>query len=169
MKRRFFMLAVLIWMLPVTCLATEIRGNIRLKMAYHGVTVPGGTVVLYDVSTCPKEMSPEELTDFMKNTSALGESRQIDGSGTANFENLRPGVYLLTQKVPADGYLTMKPFCVSLPITVNGKLIYEINAAPKLQPKDKLPQTGQLVWPAWAFIGMGLTFIGIGLSNLKRE
>lgn len=169
MIRRWMLIFLVFLALPVTCLAADRLGCIRLTMNYDGKPVTGGTVALYDVTACPEEMNPEELAAYVKEQDLPGEIRQIDKEGRVTFENLAHGVYLLTQKVPAEGYLPMKPFIVSLPISLNGQLIYEIDAFPKLQPKEKLPQTGQLIWPAWAFIGAGLAFIGIGLSNLKRE
>ena len=159
----------LLLVMPITCIAAENEGTIRLKMRYNGNTVPGGTVVVYDVSACPGDRNPKELEKYVKQKNLPGECKQIDGSGTVEFDNLATGVYLLTQKVPADGYLAMNPFCVSIPISVNGQLIYEIDASPKLEPEHNLPQTGQLIWPVWAFIGFGLVFIGIGLTKLKME
>ena len=169
MKRHLFLFLCLLLLMPIRCVAAENRGTIRLQMAYNGNAVAGGSVVLYNVTTCHGEMDPKELAAYVKKMGLPGEQKQIDSTGTVTFENLPSGIYLLIQKNSAEGYLAMKPFCISLPMSVNGQMMYEIDASPKLQPKDKLPQTGQIIWPAWAFIGFGLAFIGIGLSNLKRE
>ena len=169
MKRRWFLFVFLLLMMPSTCFAVENRGYIRLSMTYDGESVIGGTVTIYDVTGIADELSPEELADYAKRNSLPEQTKTVNSGGLVKFENLVPGQYLLTQDKAAEGFFKMKPFCVSLPMMVDGDLCYEIDASPKLEPEHKLPQTGQLIWPAWAFIGLGLVFIGIGLSNQKRE
>jgi LPXTG-motif cell wall-anchored protein len=78
---------------------------------------------------------------------------------------------LLAQEQTPSGFRQMNPFLVSVPITVNGQIRYNINAFPKLEKirEEKLPQTGQRKQQVWALMGGGIVLIGLGIHLRKRK
>lgn len=165
----FLMLTVLI--VPMTAFAAERTGSIRLTMHHGSDAVPGGTVTLYCITGWEDMTDPQKLAASAADAGLPGTTRQVGTDGRIVYEDLEPGQYLLVQKAAAEGYLSMKPFCVSLPMSVGGELIYHIDASPKLElvPSEKLPQTGLLVWPAWVLLGAGAMLIGIGIFSEKQK
>ena len=168
MKLRWLFGVLMLFAIPISCLAAENRGYIRLTMAYDGQTVAGGTVTLYDVSNCPEEIDPLEMLVYVKELGIPGVEKQVSASGQVIFNDLPAGYYLLVQQKAAKGYYPMNPFLIRLAVAPGGSQVTCIDAAPKLAPEKKLPQTGQLIWPAWVFIGGGGLFIGIGLFHRKE-
>jgi len=169
MKRRLFYAVLVLLVLPITCFAAENRGFIRLTMAYGGQTVSGGTVTLYDVSKGPEETPPHEMLEYVKRVGISGTEKKVDATGQVVFDDLPAGHYLLVQEKPAEGFYPIKPFLIRLSLASGGTQVNSVDAAPKMEPEKKLPQTGQLIWPAWIFIGAGGVFIGIGLFQWKGK
>lgn len=167
MKRRWLFAVLVLLMIPITCVAAENREYIRLTMSYDGKAVTSGTVTLYDVSNSPAGIEPPDMLVYVKKQGIPGTEKQVDNSGQVVFDNLPAGYYLLVQQEAAEGFYPIKPFLIRLSLAAGGTRVNCIDAAPKLEPLKKLPQTGQLVWPAWAFIGAGALFIGIGLFQRK--
>ncbi len=100
----------------------------------------------------------------------------------ASFDNLTPGLYLIVQYDPAEGYYVLSPFLVSVPYMVNGEYVYDVTASAKSElekepptettkPSGGLPQTGQLNWPVPTLAALGMMLIAIGwvLRNKKQE
>lgn len=102
-----------------------------------------------------------------------------DENGRAVFFDLTPGLYLVAQDVPADGYLGFSPFLVGLPNYEDGTYVYNVNASPKVddiqtlptepettapttEPDETLPQTGQLNWPVPVMAVAGLLLFALG-------
>lgn len=72
-----------------------------------------------------------ELVALSKNAKAVGvQTAQSDG--TVSFDNLKVGVYLVVQTKVADGYEDTNPFLVTIPMKQDGKLVYDVNATPKV-------------------------------------
>lgn len=96
--------------------------------------------------------------------------------GKAEFQNVEPGLYLVTQekKDATKGYEPIDPFLISVPNYKNERYYSEVTSDPKVpletlpptkptKPSDpKLPQTGQLNWPVplLAITGIGMFAIG---------
>ncbi len=169
MKRQLAIVLLLLMAVPMTVFAQNSRGYIRLKMAYDGQPVSGGSVTLYDVSDSPERIGPLEMLVYVKELGIPGTEKPVDTSGVVVFDNLPAGLYLLVQQKAPAGFYPIKPFLVRLSLVAGGTQIDGIDAAPKLEPEKKLPQTGQLVWPAWVLLGCGISFVGIGLLAWKRE
>lgn len=169
MKWRWMVMLLLLMTVPVTALAKDGSGSIRLKMAYDGEPVAGGTVTLYDVSDSPEGVGPLEMLVYVRELGIPGTEKPVDASGFVTFGGLKPGLYLLVQQKAAPGFYPVNPFLVRLPQKASGIQSGDIEAAPKLEPEKKLPQTGQLIWPAWALLGSGIMFVGIGILAWKRE
>lgn len=160
----------------------DAQGSVRVQMKTDSTPVPGGSLILYRVGAIVQtdtgfgfvpagefECYPGTLEDLGKTTAAelakyaasngiSGEGKTIDETGTAVFDPLEPGLYLLTQPKSGDGYLPADPFLVTLPMAQDGSYVYQVDASPKVtlrpvpteptRPGDPtLPQTGQLNWP----------------------
>ena len=65
----------------------------------------------------------------------------------------------------------MEPFLISIPVTINGEVIWEVEAQPKMQPlPDKfLPQTGQLHWPIPVLGGVGIILTCAGYLMIRKK
>ncbi len=106
--------------------------------------------------------------------------KNIGEDGNAAFEALSVGLYLVSQSNPADGYLTIDSFLVSLPYMEDGVYKYELVSHPKTEleqdenetdtPVDpELPQTGLLWWPVPVLLCAGLTFFVLGVLLYRRK
>lgn len=126
---------------------------------------------MYCVTDLEDTTDPERMAAEVLNWELPGTVREVGSDGYVEFSDLSPGQYLLVQLEAANGFLPMKPFCVSLPMWLEETLTYQIDAAPKLEPVpgEKLPQTGLLIWPAWVLLGTGALLVGIGAFARKRE
>jgi len=165
----FLILAALT--VPMRVFAAEESCSIRLTMHCGSNPVPGGTVTLYCITGWADTADPEKLSEAVAARGLYGTTGQVSEGGCLEYQDLEPGQYLLVQSKAAEGYQSMKPFCVSVPMSIGGKLIYHIDAKPKLEPVpgEKLPQTGQLIWPVWLLLGTGTFLVGIGLLTGKRR
>lgn len=148
--------------------------KIQLRDVYFPDRPIGGTVVLHKVGDAKVENSnltfalttafsgsgvsladvnaPDlaaQLADYASENNLAGTSVQADANGYATFSGLSTGLYLVVQAEAVDGYLTVTPFLVSLPM-YNGEngWIYNIEAAPKVQrpPKDEISVTVVKKW-----------------------
>lgn len=142
------------------------KGTITVTMTYDGRPVPGGALTLYRVGDIAQDdgnysfvlndafkESGADLTDITSDTlaqelaryaaneriEAVGTQR-IGNDGTAVFEELELGLYLVVQSQAAAGYYRAAPFLVSVPMMENGKYVYEIDASPKVE-LEKAPVT----------------------------
>lgn len=176
----------------------DAQGSVRVQMKTDSTPVPGGSLTLYRVGAIVQtdtgfgfvpigefEGYPGTLEDLGKTTAAelakyaasngiSGEGKTIDETGTAVFDPLEPGLYLLTQPKSGDGYLPADPFLVTLPMAQDGHYVYQVDASPKVtlhpaptqptQPGDPtLPQTGQLNWPIPVLVAAGASCLIAGV------
>lgn len=190
-------------------------GTITLNMEVGGDGIPGGMLALFRVGeisesdgnysfVLTEEFTPsgQTLEDIRSSTlpGALADyaifmelapcqETEVDETGHAVFENVEPGLYLIIQTKPAEGYNPVNPFLVSLPVYEDGIYRYQVDATPKMsdlipeettQPTETtptkpseptLPQTGQLNWPVPVLVtcGLGLFLLGWILCFGKRK
>ena len=192
-------------------------GSITLDLTYQGEPVPGGDLTLYTVALgvlAPDgayvlEFTPEfadcgislenlsspetaqALHQWAQEQEAASMTAEIDENGHVAFENLPLGLYLLVQETAAEGFDALRPFLVTVPVSGDDGLIYDVNAAPKvtLEPaptepseptepteptepsEPDLPQTGQNKWPipVMAVIGSFLFIAGCCLVVSDRR
>lgn len=111
------------------------------------------------------------------------EIRNLGDDGKTTFSGLEAGLYLVVQYKAAKGYECCDPFLVSLPYYKDGKYHHDLTAGPKpalirepekqqpVQPRGRLPQTGQLNWPVPVLTAAGLALftLGWGLRFGKRR
>ena len=170
-----------------------VQGSIHITMRYDGSFVSGGEMTLYRVGDIAEEngnycflptqqfqpadisfenvQSPEtaqKLAQYAREQKLQGETKAIRAEGTVSFERLQPGLYMIMQRKAAEGYYAAEPFLVSLPMQLDGKYTYQVEASPKITPipltppeNPEQPKTGQSGWPIWTFLlsGAALTVL----------
>ncbi len=134
-------------------------GTISLTMKYDGSVVKGGAISLYRVGDIKEDdgnysfvltddfadsgvslddVTSTEAAEALKTyitenrLTGLGTSQSLS-SGTATWENLSVGLYLLVQTTRAGGYKLASPFLVSVPMQEDGVYVYTVEAAPKVE------------------------------------
>lgn len=139
----------------------------------------GMTLTAEEKSESEKKALAETLEAYVEQNNITGQSAAVDESGHAAWTDLEHGLYLVVQTSQSEGYAPIQTFVVSVPESVDGAYIYEINAKPKTGTTDtpddpttdnkktvpsgsKLPQTGQLWWPVpvLAIVGILCVFVG---------
>lgn len=131
-----------------------------------------------------KELA-SNLEAYVKQNAILGQNATINERGHAEWTDLEQGLYLFIQTSAAEGYAPVCTFLASVPESVEGAYIYEINAKPKVErvknpdtetpgnnpdtgiTDRKLPQTGQLWWPVPILAFAGLLFFILGWFRRK--
>lgn len=146
----------------------EKTGTIRVQLrdVYFPDTPIGGTLVLHKVGDAQAVNSnlafsltgdfsgsgvsltdpnasglAQMLADYAEENTLQGHSVQADTQGFAAFSGLSAGLYLVMQTEAVEGYLTVAPFLVSLPMYSgeSGSWIYSVDAAPKVQRPSRDP------------------------------
>ncbi len=178
-----------------------LKGSVTVTMHCGNTVVLGGTMTMYRVgkvseqdgkysftpvdafADCDANFSDvqsselaAELQGYAEKHEITGTTKNIGSDGTAVFSDLELGLYLLVQHDAADGYNRAVPFLISVPNVEDGRYVYDVNAAPKVElekemetdpppkePEDpKLPQTGQLNWPIPVLVTLGLLLFSCG-------
>lgn len=170
MHRKLCIILMLLFLLPIKAFAVQ-QGSLELTMEYGGRTISGGTVTLYEIDGWSESADPKLLAEYADKMNLPGTTKTVEEDGKVIFMELKPGHYLVVQNESPAGFLPMNPFCVSLPMTFEGHLVYDIQSTPKLQriPEPQLPQTGQLIWPIWILLGGGFGLVGLGFLVQKRK
>ena len=117
------------------------------------------------------------------------EVLEVSEDGTAVFENLKLGLYLIAQDEAAEGYEAINPFLIGVPNLEDGAYAYQVEASPKVSvkplptepkptkptepqpsrpPEPNLPQTGQLNWPVPLMAAAGLLLFAAGWSMWRK-
>lgn len=170
-RRLGLIMTILVMIVPLTVFSAGERGSIRVRMRYEDVAVPGGAVALYALSDEDDTGDPQTLWERAETSGQSALVIPVGSDGEVIFENLEPGGYLLVQPKAAEGFLPIKPFCVRIPMHMNGEMMYHIDATPKIEtkPETKLPQTGLLTWPAYFLLALGTAVAGAGILMSKRK
>ncbi len=136
----------------------EKTGTVTLTLETNaGETVSGGAVTIYQVASLylndgsmtysPTEefagleadledvesaSLPAALDEYIEANDVTGISAEIGSSGSATFDNLELGLYLIVQTAESDHYETINPFVVTVPMEVDGEWVYTVDASPKV-------------------------------------
>lgn len=178
------------------------EGSLSITMTYDKQSVPGGTVTLHRVGDVVQDdgdyifaLSSEfsgsnvllddlESAEKAKALASYAEAQRLAGvtqsvgdSGSVVFADLEIGLYLVTQRQAADGYLAFEPFLVSIPMTDDGAYVYDVDASPKLElekapepPLHRFPQTGDNMMIVIAVLGgVALCAVGVGLVAWRKR
>lgn len=216
------------WTMTIVCKAVtgpdfSQKGSITIVMMDEETdsAVPGGEVCLYYVAEiqeksleycCTDEFAlcglslkdledgslPKDLSEFAEKQKITGVQKEIDENGTAVYEDLALGLYLVVQTKEAEGYYKINPFLIAVPMQEKGQWIYDVCSQPKMEtfpgsgyptsspnpipvqtpvPAPKpiirleplIPKTGQLWWPVPVLAFLGSVCILIGLMLGKWD
>ena len=203
--KKLALIMTLIWMLALPVKAHEVpdltrKGSITVTMRYDGKAISGGAMTLHRVGEIQEDdgnyhfvltaeyadsgitlenvqsaATAKKLADFTKQHSLQGVYQEIATDGTAQYANLKPGLYLLVQKKAAKGFEPAAPFLVTLPMMIGETYIYQVDASPKVSPvpvekpeNPEQPKTGQSGLPIWAFSGSAIALVLL-LRKKERE
>lgn len=206
MKKRIFAALIALALLgALTVSAHEVpdltkTGTITLIMEWNGEPQEGGTLAIFRVGdvtesdgdygfACVPEIEAVSLGDLNDPdlAAALAEAAGKAGldsvsapiaDGRAHFADVVPGLYVVVQTAPTEGFCALRPFLISMPKFEDGHYVTDVTAHPKTslepaptepteprptQPDDpKLPQTGQLNWPVPMLAVSGLALFAAG-------
>lgn len=213
-------IVMLSWKLTIACKAAagpdfSRKGSVTIVMMNEDTNSPvsGGEVCLYYVAQLQEngltysytdefaqcgfllddledDMLPGRLGEYAENRKITGANRVVDESGTAVFDELSLGLYLIVQTKEAEGYYKINPFLITVPIQEENQWVYDVQSLPKMEPISKkpstspeptptpgppiwieplIPKTGQLWWPVPVLAFMGSICILIGLMLGKRD
>ena len=185
-------------------------GSITFRLEWEGEKLTGGTLTVYRVGVFEQTesgyrfallpelaeeagsleyvASPETaqaLAKAVAELSLVGVTAEI-AEGTAVFENLVPGLFLVVQQEACAGFAAMAPFLISLPVDQGDGYLYDLTVAPKVAlepettepppatepPPDRppdIPQTGQLNWPVPVLAIWGSLSLVFGLVLCFRR
>ncbi len=132
--------------------------SVTMKEEKNNDPVPGGTLTLYQAAelqeeegtlswkytenfeNCglvPEDISEEKfanlLKDYVDSYHIQGIEKEISSEGTLNFDDLTPGIYLIMQEDPAEGYYPINSFVVSVPTQGANGWSYHVDASPKME------------------------------------
>jgi hypothetical protein len=172
---RLCLLLLLLAALPVTALAQEFnpnqRGAISLSLVSPGEEIPleGAQLALYYVAAvkagtdgsllysytepfadCGISLEDtrlaEKLDAFVSQYDLPSQTVRTDGEGSALWENLELGLYLVKQIGQVEGFATCASFLVTVPMTAENGFLYAVDASPKMEVARLVTVTVQKVW-----------------------
>ena len=196
-------------MVPVQSFASEIippdkTGSITLTLKYDGKPIKDGSFSCVQVADVVNEEADYYFRQLLGDKSILREGlpkadevyqalmkdrvfyilhkvTRTNTTGAVKFEDLEPGLYLILQETPSDGFTAVSPFLVSVPyLDADGTYKYDVDASVKAelykepetipttpttkptQPVEKLPQTGQTTWPIPLLASGGMMLFALG-------
>ncbi len=94
------------------------------NMAYALAEAFAGCGVSLDDVSADSSSLAAELADYAAANGITGMSVE-NADGTVVFDGLELGLYLVVQTTQSDGYYTMNPFVVSVPLDEDGAWVYD--------------------------------------------
>ena len=196
-------------LVPVQSFASEIipsdkTGSITLTLKYDGKPIKDGSFSCIQVADVVSEDADYYFRQLLGDKSILRDGlpkaddmyqslmedrvfyilhkeTRTNTTGTVKFEALEPGLYLILQEKPSEGFTAVSPFLVSVPyMDTDGTYKYDVDASVKAelykepetvpttpttqptQPVEKLPQTGQTTWPIPLLASGGMMLFSLG-------
>ena len=185
------------------------KGSIFIRLGYDADTADCGSLLLLRVcdvqetdGDCAFVPTPEiapiwseeadlrdpdvawDLMAYAMEQELQFEVLEVSADGTAVFEDLKLGLYLVAQEKSAEGYEAINPFLIGVPNLEDGVYTYQVEASPKVSvkplpteppepteprpPEPNLPQTGQLNWPVPMMAAAGLLLFAAGWSMWRK-
>ena len=188
------------------------KGSISVHLAYSMETSDFGSLILFRVGDVQEtdgdcafvptaEFAPAwdeardlqdpsfawDLAVYAAEQAIAFETVEVAPDGTATFEGLELGLYLVAQGEPAAGYEAISPFLIGVPNYEDGVYAYQLDACPKVAVKPlptepakptepaptrpqepTLPQTGQMNWPIPLMAAVGLVLFAAGWSMTRK-
>ncbi len=84
-----------------------------------------------DLSGSLNQDLAEELAEYAEEIGAVGITKSIGPDGTATFDNLPLGLYLVVETKASYYYYSAGPFLVTLPLLQDAEWSYDVTASPK--------------------------------------
>ncbi|MBR2311137.1 MAG: hypothetical protein IKA47_11510 [Oscillospiraceae bacterium] len=106
-----------------------------------------------------------------------GQTVTPDSSNLITFSLLEEGCYLVCSTAQPGEFA---PFLIRVPMTIGDKLVYDIQASPKVdpnnpnapgkpvEPQPNIPQTGNIQWPKYLLLILGGVAILAGFVEVLR-
>ena len=208
--RSFRILAALLLLAALLCAVVQAQGETGsvhiLLTDEDGKPTQGVSVLLYRVADADGALSADfsaagvaasdlsdteqqakiarKLAAYAAEHGCAAKKLTTDAAGEATFASLQEGIYLIRC---ADGQSVVFPaFLVRLPLELDGKLYYDVDAFPKSEPapqpeptaptsptepggKPSLPQTGWDPLPALLLAAGGFVLLWLGVLELIRS
>lgn len=116
----------------------------RLDQAFGGGIVAG------------EEIPSEAFALWMSKKVGIGTERSPDRNGLIQFDDLEPGLYLISQRKESENFLPVAPYlaCVSQELTT-------IDTYPVVLPRSSIPRTAQYEEVYYGTLGIAVTLTGI--------
>lgn len=153
--------------------ATDNNGEIRVNLRDGELVVTDGSVDLY-LAGLPvpegyllgqefgggiiagEDTVSAEFAQWMAERAGIGMRRTADAQGVVRFTDLEPGLYLIRQVEPSQGYLPMKPMlaCVSEEIDI-------VDTYPRLKSAYNLPRTAEAPDLYMGALGLAFAITGV--------
>lgn len=116
------------------------------------------------------------LSTYAREHSVSGQTGTPDTEGSILFTSLEEGYYLACSTGETGEFA---PFLIRVPMTIHEKLVYDIQAEPKVQtpsdpsaptetvpPQPNIPQTGNIQWPKYLLLILGAAAVAAGLFQV---
>lgn len=87
-----------------------------------------------------------KLDTYLSEKDVSASTQRTDATGTACYENLPLGLYLIRQTSAVEGFAPCKPFLVTVPFEGADGYTYAVNASPKTETAKLTSITIRKVW-----------------------
>ncbi|MCD8231818.1 MAG: hypothetical protein LUD14_08390 [Clostridiales bacterium] len=111
------------------------------NMVYSFTDAFADSGVSLDDVTADSSSLASDLSDYAAVHSDITGIAIKNTDGKVVFDGLELGLYLVVQTTQSDGYYTMNPFLISVPLDEDGSWVYHVDASPKVgtltpEPED---------------------------------
>lgn len=175
MKGKKFWLLVFLLLISVNVKASEIDFNrlgkveITLKEKEENKLIDGAELTIYKVADA-KENNHNLVFEYVEELKSCGVSldnlkkenlseeinacvsdkikgqSKVTEEGKVSFDNLDLGLYLVRQTGKVDGYSTISPYLVMVPVSNDSKWNYEVKSTPKTDIIRVMDLSVRKVW-----------------------
>ena len=142
-------------------------------------------IAAMDENTLNKRNSSIAAALVSAATADKADKTEAVSKGEVSFTGLKPGLYLVRQIEKSNNDVAINPFLISIPyenefqVAAKPKAGITVPKKPKKTPKKtttrttkvsgRIPQTGQLWWPVFAGISLGLVLIVSGIVIRRKS
>lgn len=156
--------------------ASEIRGNVCVRIETGDTPVINGAVTLYQVGirtedgyriaegfgggiVRQEDADSDKLAQWLAETAGeMGSTLLLDADGAAVFSDQEEGLYILVQTERIDGFYPIYPILLTIPEGEHWDVHIHREPVPVV---TEIPQTGQSPVPFLGVLGMVLSSVGL--------
>ena len=168
----------------LTVEASDVSAGIRIKLDVGELPVTDGAFTLYRVGLPISDgyriedrygggfvreedaLSPHLAQWLNAMEEKVGTTILLDVDGNAVYSELQPGLYLLVQTEPTEGFYPIQPFLVTVPETDRKQVSLYLEPLPRVAAS---PPTGQDPTPYIGAIGLVLSLAGMALMSRGKR